>query len=333
MNGEYLQNLRFKLQKRVRRLNSIDNSVRFHFALKQFWAFLHDNPVFVEILRDLELRHPELSDQIHNMLTNRNPLAFNREEEQAAAAYILFGICNGSGQQGLETEIGKYYVGSSRNSENLDAFRSVFLESLYDYLDEHIDDQRAILALLRRYKHKCEWFHRKKLYKLWEDNTTNGEKLLTMDMYDFLYDQGFDFTIEPSSVSGEADLIASQNTDDPLIADAKIFCPPSKNTNYIIRGFNQVYIYTRDYNEPFGYLIIFKTCPEDIKFSLPNQTQSTPFITHNDKTIFLLTIDIFPHEASASHRGRLRSYEITKEDLVNLIESNSAETTRNDGQG
>lgn len=330
MNGEYIQNLRLKLERRVVRLNSIDNSVRLHFALKQFWAFLHDNPILTEILHDLEVRYPEIGGHMHTMISDHNPRLFNREEEQAAAAYILFGICNGSGEQGLEAEIGKYYSwGSTHMTEKLSAFKSAFLEPLFDYLDEHIDDQRVVLALLRRYKHKCEWFHRNRLYKLWADNTTNGEKLLAMDMYDFLHDQGLDFTIEPSSVSGEADLVAAQNTDDPLVADVKIFCPPSKNKNYLIRGFNQVYTYTVDYNEPFGYMIIFKTCPEDIKFSLSNQTQSTPFIVHNNKTIFLITIDIYPHEESASRRRQLQSYEIAETDLIHLIETSRNQSTEN----
>lgn len=329
MNGEYLQNLRFKLQKRVRRLNSIDSSVRFHFALKQFWVFLNEYPIFVEVLHDLELRYPALSGQLHQMISDGKTLGFNREEEQAAASYILFGICNGSSEESLEHTIGRIYAGAARVSENLDAFRSMFLEPLYDYLDEHIDDQRAILALLRRYKHKCEWFQREKLFKLWSENTERGEKLLALDMYDFLHDQGLDFTIEPRSVSGEVDLIAAQNTDDPLIADAKIFCPEKgKAATYVAAGFNQVYIYTLDHNEPFGYLIVFKTCPEDIKFSLSNQTQSTPFVTHNNKTIFIITIDIFPHESSASKRGPLQSYEVTEESLIKIIEENKSESLK-----
>src|SRR3989344_2037289 len=327
MNGEYLQNLRFKLQKRVRRLNSIDASNRFHFSLKQFWVFLHEYPLFVEVLHDLELNYPALSGQVHQMISDKKPLVFNTENEQAAASYILFGICNGSGEENLENSIGRSYTGDSKISENLDTFRSMFLEPLYDYLDEHIDDQRAILALLRRYKHKCEWFQRDKLFKLWEDNTEKGEKLLALDMYDFLHDQGLDFTIEPRSISGEADLIAAQNTDDPLIADAKIFCPEKgKNTSYVAAGFNQVYIYTLDYNEPFGYLIVFKTCEEDIKFSLSNQAQFTPFVIHNNKTIFIITIDIYPHETSASKRGQLQSYDVTGENLVKVIEEEAKKT-------
>ena len=196
----------------------------------------------------------------------------------------------------------------------------MFLEPLYEYLDEQLDDQRAILALLRRYKHKCEWFQRKHLFKSWEDNTKIGEKLLALHLYEYLHDQGLDFVIEPSSVSGEVDLIAAQKSDEPLIADVKIFNPEKgKGTDYIARGFNQIYLYTLDYNEPFGYLIIYNTSGQDLRFVLANQEQSTPFVVHNNKTIFVVTIDVFPYETSASRRGRLKTVEITEEDLIRII--------------
>lgn len=113
------------------------------------------------------------------------------------------------------------------------------------------------------------------------------------------------------------------------MADAKIFCPPGKDKGYILEGFNQVYTYTRDFNEPFGYLIIFKTCRNDLKFTLANETQSTPYISHNGKTIFLIIIDIYTYEQSASGRGRLRSYEILESDLIQIIEPTPSQTPPN----
>ena len=176
--------------------------------------------------------------------------------------------------------------------------------------------------MLRRYKHKCEWFQRDFLFKLWSDNTVRGEKLLALHLYEYLYDQGLDFTIEPSSVSGEVDLIAAQKSDDPLIADTKIFNPGSKKgKEYIVKGFNQIYLYTVDYDEPFGYLIIYKISDVDLRFTLANQEQSTPFVVHNNKTVFIVIIDIYPHETSASKRGPLNPVEITEADLIRVIDA------------
>jgi hypothetical protein len=106
-----------------------------------------------------------------------------------------------------------------------------------------------------------------------------------------------------------------------LAADAKIF-HPGRDTgkSYIAKGFGQVYRYTVDFNEPFGYLVIYQFSEHDLRFSLPDKAQSTTFVVHNNKTIFLLTIDIFPHEQSASKRGALKPVEITEADLIQTAE-------------
>src|SRR5262249_30738769 len=85
------------------------------------------------------------------------------------------------------------------------------------------------------------------------------------------------------------------------------------------KGFNQVHIYTRDYNEPFGYLVVFNTSPLDLKFSLSHSTQRTPFVVHNNKTIFIIVINIYPHETTASKRGTLTTCEICEEDLIRVV--------------
>jgi hypothetical protein len=44
--------------------------------------------------------------------------------------------------------------------------------------------------------------------------------------------------------------------------------------------------------------------------------QTVPFIAHNGKTIFLVEIDLFPHDKPVSQRGALRAIRVTKADLV-----------------
>jgi len=61
--------------------------------------------------------------------------------------------------------------------------------------------------------------------------------------------------------------------------------------------------------------VIFKTCEEDLKLPFANQSQMTPFVQHNNKTIFFLVIDIFQYDKSASKRGKLEFIELTEESL------------------
>lgn len=325
MNGEYVQNLRYKLQKRVRRLNSTERGM-FNLYLKHFWGFIEDNPVFMGILQDLGNRCPS-AENVADRIVNGEALFGETELEHAVISYFLIKKCIESDDNQIVINIGYRYDHTRNFNEQLEFFRETFIEPFYEYIDEQLDDQKAILALLRRYKHKCEWFQRDDLYEMAENETQKGEKNLALHLYEYLHDQGLDFTIEPHSISGVADLVAAQNTDDPLIADTKIFnTERSKGKSYIIKGFNQVYIYTMDYNEPFGYLVIYKTCAKDLRFALSNQTQSVPFVVHNNKTIFLITIDIFPHDSTASRRGSLQSVEITEEDLITITEENDVTT-------
>lgn len=320
MDKDYIQNVRYKLQKRVRRVNSSEFQV-FHYVLKQLWGFLHDQPLFLGIMQELSLKADRVADDVEKIFSGRNAIVFDSEEENVVAAYLVIKRCVESDKNNIEIEIAHNYSNEGKHNDALEAFKDIFVEPFYEYLDENLDDSGFILSLLHRYKHKCEWFLRNLLYSTWEKETRKGEKLLALHLYEYLHDQGVEFSIEPSSASGEADLVSAQNTDEPLIADVKIFNPAkSKGKDYIAKGFRQIYTYTLDYNEPMGFLIIFKTCEEDIKLPFTNQAQKTPFVQHNNKTIFFLVVDVYPYEKSASKRCKLEFVELTEDVLWENIE-------------
>jgi hypothetical protein len=329
MNSEYIQNLRYKLQKRVRRLNSVDSQL-FQFSLKNFWGFLQSYPTFQGILEDLERRCPHVQSEI-DKISHTYQYIGDSELEEAASGFFMIRKCIASDNDHYAIFIGHTYNrGATTDRDASDTFRSIFLEPFYEYLDEQLDDQRSVLALLRRYKHKCEWFQSEALYKLWASDTQRGEKILAFHLYEYLHDQGIDFNIEPASAVGEADLVAAQNSTDPLIADTKIFNPDkSKGKPYIARGFHQIYLYTLTYNEPFGYLIVYNTYGKDLRFALVERSQTIPFVIHNNKTIFIIVIDIFPHEQSASQRGNLETIEITEQELIQFIEEHKPDDINN----
>ena len=246
-------------------------------------------------LDELLPRFLDLAPHVEKQVNSKEVIVWEDETKNAAFAYMILKKCVESDSRNIEALIGLKMIFEQDHDKALKAFQTAFVEPVYEYLDEQMDDQRAILALLRRYKHKCESFQRRRLYDLWDSDTTKGERSLAFHLYEYLHDQGLNLTIEPYSESGEVDMVAAQNSDDPLIADAKIFNPEKgKGKPYICHGFHQIYQYTLDYNEPFGYLIIFKTSPEDLKFALTGQEQSVPLVVHNHKTIFLLTYPFTP---------------------------------------
>lgn len=319
MDRDYVQNLRYKLQKRFRRVNSASWEA-YHWSVKQFWDFLQGHAVLLGILDDLARRAADYEDSARAVL-ERQPWLAESEVEAAGMARFLISHCAESQDQDVEIRIGQSYPSSgSEHQDAVNVFTSYFVEPLYEYVDEQLDDQRAILALLRRYKHKCEWFQRDRLYEMWQENTSRGEKTLALHLYEYLHDQGIDFHIEPTSASGEVDIISSQPSADPLLADAKVFNPEmSRGKDYLAAGVKQLYTYAVDYNESFAYLVIYKTCPDDLRLALTDRDASTPFLLYNNKTMFLLVIDIFPHEKTASKRGVLKPVEITEADLVQSV--------------
>jgi hypothetical protein len=238
------------------------------------------------------------------------------EVSTVTRAYFIIEECaadNGT----LESALMRKYTPIQIPPElRIEAFFAQFLQPIVDYLDEKLDDNRAIFALLLRYKKKCEWFARELLVSL---SMRAGERGLAKHLYEYLHDQGFVFHIEPKSASGQVDLLADQASGDPFVADAKIFNPKTKHERRkIIEGFAQVYRYAVDYNEPFGYLIIFKTGSADLRF-LTEMSQGTPLVVCNGKTIFFLVIDVDSHKKPASKGGRLNPTEISQAELIQCL--------------
>ncbi len=330
MAAEQLLFVRGKLRTRLARLQSVRHGV-LHFALMQFWGFLQGEALLRGIIDDLSHRFPTGSDAAREIVQGGKTMFFGREDIQVAVSASILEECASSQDDSIEVKIGGRHSAGGGHEAQAQHFVSLFVEPLCCYLEEHLDDARSLLAVLRRFKHKCEWFRRDELYALWAGDRRRGEKLLNMRLYEYLHDQGIDFSIEPSSASGEADLVSAQVGEERLVVESKVFSDPSQDRNRVRRGFGQLYYYTVDYNEPFGYLVIFKTCPEGLALALSGSSQGTPYMLHNNKTIFFVTIDIHPYEGTASERGTLRSAELSEEDMVRgLTEAPEAETSADD---
>jgi len=268
----------------------------------------------------LERRFPQCEQEAVKTLAGQ-PQVGTTESENDAICYWVTKKCIESNNPQITIQVGHYLDRTaSKHNEAIEAFRLTYLEPLFDYIDEQIDDKRMILVLLKKFKQRCEWFHGAAMFAQFKDDTGRGEHILANRLYQYLHDQGLQFHIEPQSASGRVDLISSQSGKDRLVADAKLFNPErGQDRGYITKGFRQVYDYTKDYNESFGYLVIFKTCEQDLAIPTERQESGIPFITHNNKTIFFVVIDIFVYLDSASKRGKLQAYEITAAQFVEAL--------------
>jgi len=309
MDSQYLQQQRFLLQKRVRRLNSCGHQL-FHSAFVQFWNYLLVHPLFAGVLAKLDAEAPSHSDDIAPLVKNRTGIpVFEREEDALAFTFRLLQYCAAQpvdGSRGPEVNVGFALTQPREFNVALDSFRDAYLEPFYEYLDESLDQQAAVLSLLLKYKRKVEWFERKQVAEL----ASRGERTLAEHLYAYLFDQGLSFHIEPQSASGEADLVAPE-----LVLDAKVFDGDRRSLSYIKSGVNQVLTYARDFHQTVGYLVIYRICPADLQFSVERSDSLVPFVSIAGKTLYLMVIDICDYGASASKRGTLKAYHLLEQDL------------------
>jgi hypothetical protein len=319
MDSQYLQHLRFQLQKRVKRLNSCNVNL-FHSNLVQFWGYLNNQPLFAGVLARMDAESPRFDDSIEATFTQRSFNISEREDEARAYYFRVIQYCAHEpydSRKMPEVQFGQALGGASKYEECLDTFREEFLEPFYELLDEALDQQTAALSLLIKYKRRVEWFERDMVAQL----ATSNERTLAKHLYAYLFDQGLDFHIEPQSVSGEADLVAPE-----LVLDAKIFDgkSESRGTRYIKHGVNQLLTYTRDFNQSVGYLVIFRTCEEDLQFGFATASSPVPFLCVGGKTLYFLVVDIYVYETSASKRGSLKAHVINEEDVLKTIAEEAA---------
>jgi hypothetical protein len=306
----------------------------FHSMLRQFWCFLHKHPVLNTLCETVEatqppLQHPTWEHALIPLFTPHEKgemLFFDNEDHHIAYCYQILRASvmekNANHPQAkiqMEMELARQYHPNPPLAPPdwlYNFYVKNILRPFVQHLQESLDSNKTILAILQRYKHKCEWFQRATLHELWNKaDPSKGEWVLKLHLYEYLYDNGVHFMIDPYSPLGKADLVSTQEGSERLIADGKLM-KEGTGRKAIIDGFHQVYKYTLDFNDPFGYLIAFNATDKDIGVVSDGMHQGAMYIEHNGRTVYIIIIDINPDPVSASKRGRLRAVAITKEELI-----------------
>jgi len=309
-----LRDLRVKI--RNRRSNICSCGHREFLPLsKQFFAFVSSNPLLSSIIAELIARNPksvkEASDQ--QVASQGIQVYGDTAEEAAAIAYTKW---KPFADQDRPEEYFNHTLGSGGLDDSLSRYRDWYVEPLFEYLDEVLEDSNIVLGTLIRYKHKVEWYRRQELQKLFDDNSSKGEKTLAKHMYEYLFDQGIPFHVEPETASGRPDVVSLDDSDHPLIADVKIFDAAGRGSAYVQKGLYQVYRYCTDHNESVGYLVVFNVSDKTLRFAMASGADGIPRFEYNHKTIFITVIDIHEHEGTASTRGIPDTITISAEHVI-----------------
>ena len=155
MDSDYIQHVRYKLQKRLKRLNAADFN-GFHWVLLHTWGFLQENEITKGILDDLERRFPNLEQAAETTLAGQCQVG-ESESENYAICYWVVKKCVESQKNDIEITVGHTLGQGSNFDDYIGSFRQTYVETLFDYIDEQIDDKRMTLVLLKKFKHRCEW--------------------------------------------------------------------------------------------------------------------------------------------------------------------------------
>src|ERR1019366_6316712 len=191
------------------------------------------------------------------------------------------------------------------------------VEPLIEYLQERIGEASDILYLLERYVRRVEWFEQGTLYAEYEADRAHGEAIYDKDLRHFLFDQGIDYPFsQPKSASGQSDVVAGVESDDPLVCEVKLFDGGSYGRSYIAKGVQQATSYARDYGKTTAYLVIFNLSSRVLHLPTDGEVRQWPSrIDVGGVTVFLVSVRALP-QTSASTRGTADVLAVTKDELM-----------------
>ncbi len=304
------------------------NLCQFPWRLRQFWHLLRTNDIWNTKLAELEQAHKDVVHKVSEVLSsdgNLQETLYYDVVEQAAASLAVIRFCLEKNpnpwRMEVELKIGKMLEPSAKKlGESLEHFKSVFIMSLYSYLDDQISDQYLLLYFLIRYKQLCEWFDRRRLHEIYESSPTPKEDYLALDAYRFLFLEGMEFHLSPNSMIGKIDFISEIRDEGRLLFDAKIY---RSGRTGVAKGFNQLQSYLTQYNQNWGCLLIFDVNKESpLGFDLPTTDFQIPYMEYGGKTIFMVVIDIAERE-SASERGKLKPLIMNGDHLIEEIDKDN----------
>jgi hypothetical protein len=313
------ENLRFKLDNKAHDvLNSREEN--FSNELKIFYEFMKSSTLLNGILLEVESVNFDLDHYLHENAGRRSIPFPDKYIDKIA-------LCNSLMKAFANREMGCLSslftnMTSSRNVNDIcHTISQQYFLPLYKHILEKIENNGNMLYLLDRYRHRTEWFQKERLFTMYKDNTSHGEDLLTKDLQEYLHSQGIDYPFStPLSPSGRSDLIGLIESTDPLVLEIKLFdLNKGYGKEYIRKGLTQAYRYSLDYGKPVGYLLIFNLDEKDINFENASD-EPVKSIRIGDKLIYILVVNLFGHQKSASQLKKPLPYIIEDSYLKNMNE-------------
>jgi hypothetical protein len=308
MNIEFIQSLRYKLQKRYRKVNASDFN-NFHIKLIHFWKFINEELIFKSLLEQLEAEIPKtLKDMITN--ANQKTIGENEKEDIQIAFLVLLEVAKVSIAHRGDVHLNKYTQRSF--AEKVNEFKEDYVQIIYEYLDEQLDSNVAVLGIIKRYKYKCEWFLREKLQNKIKNNQNSKieEQVLAPHLYEYLHDQGLDNLYEvKSGDNGRLDFRSNLEQPYQFIGEIKIYKDKKED---IYTGYKEILRHLGSNGLQTGYLIVFNNSNKLLEIS--------PKIINQGKSIFIVLIDIRNEKQTPSNKKE-KVVSITENDILDALKN------------
>lgn len=272
--------------------------------LKIFFEFLNGDLLLRSIFEELSRNLPNPETLVLQMKTTKKIIlpSIYLEKVRACLSILLHLVEKNEEPWHMIS----FSVSRSRNADTMtEEVMKEFFVPICNYFEERIASLDSFQYILTRFKLRAEWFSKESLFDLYKKDESKGESVLDRMLRSYLFDEGINFPFsKPSSPSGEVDVLSVVDQK-PIPLEIKVYDANGRSQSHIRQGLRQAFNYSRDYGEPSAYLVVFNVSENDLAFEL-NLKDIPQRLIIGDKTIYIFTVNLFPHEESASKRDLKR---------------------------
>jgi len=322
----YEHNLQAKLNQKYSLVYGAQSD-SYRYEIRYLRDFIQSSPALRAITETLENSNPEIdpSEWVRDKFSMRT---YSWPDTESGRAKIIWQFINWWADGADPLGFSRSFSVSTHLDTMLREMTEQTVRPFVEYLMEQLGSASEVLYMLERFTRRLEWFDQDELYKKYLADTKHGEDTYDAHLRKFLFDQGIDYPFsQPKSASGQVDIAAGLDGDDPLVCEVKLY-DPSRNYRvpYVAKGFRQALDYAHDYGKSIAYLVTFNL--SDHGLQLPTDEVSKPWpprLHVEGVTVYLVVVNAKPLP-SASQRGKASPRLVTRDELVNPREEESGDS-------
>ncbi|MEU9242841.1 hypothetical protein [Streptomyces sp. NPDC048385] len=322
----YEHNLQAKLQQKYGRIDGADYNAYPH-EVKYLRDFILQSPALKAITETLEYSSPEIDPDgwVREKFSMRT---YSWPDTESGRAKILWRLVNRWADGENPYDFGDAFSTDSNVNYVLREMTDQTVRPFVEYLMEQLGSASEMLYMLERFKRRLEWFDQDELYAKYKADTKHGEDIYDTHLRKFLFDQGIDYPFsQPKSASGQVDVVAGLDGDDPLVCEVKLYDPARSGYGvpYAAKGFRQALDYAHDYGKSVAHLVTFNLGDHGLQMPTDETSKPWPPRLHVEGvTVYLVVVNAKPLP-SASNRGKASPRVVTRDELVNPREDEAGE--------